>query len=368
MIFIPTEHLRAGMVLANDIDIGVGTLPLLSRGQMLTDGFIKRIRDLNVSGIYVESKLFDDIVVRDVVDKELKRNVLTNVKRIFEDFSRSTLITDNALKTIEDLSRQLVENILFNDEILINLSDLKGYDDYTYCHSLSVAVLGITIGLRLGYSQQVLSELAASALLHDIGKMKIDVTLLNKPGPLSEEEFAIIKEHPRTACEQLEKRKIFPMSVLSGVESHHEKFDGTGYPKRLKGRIIPLYGRILAVADVYDALTSNRPYRKACFPGEAVEYMMANSEIHFDYEILDAFLKSVAAYPAGTFVILSDGQTALVVKSLPENTLRPVVRILRKDGTCSEDIDLLHDCNYMNITIVGRGCDDSIYDLSVGVT
>lgn len=363
MIFIPTDHLKAGMALAMDIDIGIGKLPLLTKGQVLTKGFIQRIQNLNIAGVYIESSQFEDIVVKETVNRKLKQEALTNIKKIFENFSRKTLIADVSLRTVSELANNLVENILSNDEIVVNLSDLKDHDDYTYSHSLSVAILSIMIGSHLGFGKRLLSDLACSALLHDLGKMRIDIKILNKQDKLTEEEFSTMKKHPVIAYEHLKKSKILPASVLDGVESHHERYDGSGYPKGLEGNEIPLFARILAVADVYDAITSNRAYRKAWFANEAIEYMMANAEIQFDYDILKAFLKSVAVYPVGTFVKLSNGQTALIVKNQAGNTLRPVIRIIREDGSCTEDIDLLSNFNYISITITGRCCDSHYFDL-----
>ncbi|HCP15915.1 MAG TPA: hypothetical protein DIT32_09260 [Peptococcaceae bacterium] len=366
MIFIPTDHLKAGMVLAMDIDIGIGKLPLLTKEQVLTPGFIQRIRDLNIAGVYIESKQFEDVAFKETISRKLKQEALTNIKKIFENFSRKTLVSDASLKTISNLASSLVENILSNNEVVVNLSDLKGHDDYTYSHSLSVAILSIMIGNRLGFGRRLLTDLAAAALLHDLGKMKIDVRILNKQDKLTDEEFEALKEHPDIACDHLRKSKIFSMSVLEGVGSHHERYDGSGYPKALVADGIPLFGRILAVADVYDAITSNRSYRKAWFANEAIEYMMANAEIHFDFDILKAFLKSVAVYPVGTFVTLSNGQTALIIKNQPGNTLRPVIRIVGEDGSCTEDIDLMSDFNYISITITGRCCDSHFFDLGTG--
>ncbi|MDP4109520.1 MAG: HD-GYP domain-containing protein [Bacillota bacterium] len=363
MLFVPTEFLKAGMVLAVNIENGVYNIPLLSQGQVLTNKFIKRIKELNISGVYIENKLFDDVVIKDIVDVKLKNRILTNLKDIYEDFSKTTFITNINLNTISDLAKKLVDNILSEEDVLINLSELKGYDDYTYRHSLSVAVLSITIGLKLGCNQRVLSDIATSALLHDVGKMKIDISILNKPSKLTAEEFEIIKQHPSAAYELLNKNRIIPTGVLNGIVSHHEKFDGTGYPKGLKDKEIPLYAKILAVADVYDALTSNRPYRKACFPNEAVEYMMANSGIQFNHQILEAFLKSVAAYPVGSPIALSNGMTAIIVKNHPENTLRPIIRIIEENGEGFLDVDLLYDKRFINVTIVGRDNEASFFDL-----
>lgn len=359
MLFIPTELLRPGMVLAKDINLLITddfSLPLLRRGQILNELFIKKIKFHNVTGVYIESEVSEDITVKDIISEKLKATVLCDIKKNFNQFKNNrgevnTYIVDNIAK----MAKSLVIDILSNDEILINLIDLKSYDDYTYRHSLCVAILSITTGISLNLSEHMLTEIATSALLHDLGKMTIPIDIINKPDLLTPEEYETVKRHPLIAVEQLKKKHLVSNAVLSGIESHHEKYDGTGYPYGLKGDEIPLYGKILAIADVYDALTSTRSYRRACFPNEAIEYIMGCADVHFDYEILKAFLKNIAAYPVGTFVSLSDGNIAVVVKNTQLNALRPVVRIIYPDGTTSKNINLSNDINYANITIVGMG-------------
>jgi HD-GYP domain-containing protein (c-di-GMP phosphodiesterase class II) len=183
--------------------------------------------------------------------------------------------------------------------------------------------------------------------------MLIPLSIINKPGKLTPEEFDIMKTHPINSINQLQY--IVSLDVIRGIESHHEKVDGSGYPYGRKGDNIHLYGKILSVCDVYDALTSTRSYRKSCFPGEVIEYIMGCADTHFDYEILCKFLKNIVAYPVGTFVTLSNEKIAVVVKNFADNIMRPVIRIINDDNTIGEDIDLFNDLRYMNITITGMG-------------
>ncbi len=359
MLFIPTELLRPNMVLAKDVNLLITdtfSLPLLRRGQVLNELFIKKIKFHNVSGVYIDNKIADDIIVDDIINEKLKATVLSDIKKNFNQYKNNRgEVNIHIVDNIARMAKSLVLDILSNDEILINLIDLKSYDDYTYRHSLCVAILSITTGISLNLNEHMLTEIAMCALLHDLGKMMIPIEIINKPDLLSPEEYEIVKKHPTIAVDQLRKKHLVSEAVLSGIASHHEKYDGTGYPQGLKGNEIPLYAKILAIADVYDALTSTRSYRRACFPNEAIEYVMGCAEVHFDYEILRAFLKNIAAYPVGTFVSLSDGNIAVVVRNLQINPIRPIIRIIYPDGTTSKNIDLAQDLNYANITIVGMG-------------
>lgn len=369
MIFIPTTQLRPGMILARDLKtqiIGPSSPAMLTKGQRLTDIYISKITQLNITGVYIQSKLTGDIMVQEPIDEVLKARTLNDIKRIFVDFQTSNcVLKDNAINKLASIAQDLVQNILSQDAYTTNLIDLKSYDDYTYHHSLSVAIISISTGIALGLGKNMLNELALSALLHDIGKMVIPLQIINKPGALTDEEFTVIKQHPRSAVQHLSRKTIIATNVLIGIECHHEKFDGTGYPNRKKGKNISLYGRILSVADVYDALTSNRPYRKQWLPNDAIEYMMGCTDIHFDQEVLVAFLKSVAAYPVGTCVTLSNGTIGIVKENCSENILRPLVVLINKDGTLGVELNMLSDPQSRNITIVGMGYDDARFDSSL---
>lgn len=368
MLFIPTELLKPKMVIARDINLNITnefSLPLLRKGQVLNDIFIKKIKFHNISGVYIDNEIARDIVINDVISDNLKKTVLRDIKKNFNQFKTNRgEVNTHIVENISKIAKSLVLDILSNDEILINLIDLKNYDNYTYRHSLCVAILSITTGISLQLNEHMLTELGICALLHDIGKMTLPIEIINKPDLLTPEEFEKIKQHPVVAVEKLKKISFVSQTILDGILSHHEKFDGTGYPHGLKGDEIPLYGKILAIADVYDALTSTRSYRRACFPNEAIEYVMGCADVHFDFNILKAFLKNIAAFPNGTFVSLSNGNIAIVVKNLQINPLRPIIRIIYPNGTTSKDINLSMDLDYMNVTIIGMGYENPNFSYS----
>lgn len=359
MLFIPTELLKPNMVLAKDVNLTITdsfSLPLLTKGQTLNNLFIRKIKYHEIIGVYVENEVANDIVPEEVINEKLKAKILVDIKKNFNHFKdKRGELNIHIVENIAKMAKKLVIDILSKEDIIINLIDLKSYDDYTYRHCLCVAILSITMGITLNLNEHMLMEVAMCALLHDLGKMMIPTEITNKPDLLTPEEYDVMKMHPVIAANQLRKLHIVSDAVIRGIECHHEKFDGTGYPYGLKGNEIPLYSKILAVADVYDALTSTRSYRRACFPNEAIEYVMGCVDTHFDYEILKAFLKNIAAYPIGTFVNLSDGNLAIVVKNLQINPLRPVIRIIYPDGTTSKNIDLSQNIKYTNVTIIGMG-------------
>lgn len=357
MLFIAREHLKPGMILARDINLYSGdnfSTILLTANQVLNNLYINKIIYHDIAGAYIHSDAFNDINVGSGIDKKLEAKSLLEIKNVYHKF-KSTMgkIDYSTVKQISSIVDKLISDILLKEDLSNNLIEFKSYDDYTYQHCLNVAVLSISTGISLGLSEYELHEIGMCGLLHDIGKMLIPLTIINKPGKLTEEEFDIMKTHPINSVSQLQY--LVSSDVLRGIESHHEKIDGTGYPYGRKGDNINLYGKILSVCDVYDALTSTRSYRKSCFPSEVIEYIMGCADTQFDYNILCKFLKNIVAYPVGTFVKLSNEKTAVVVKNFSDNIMRPTVRMINDDNTVGEDIDLLNDYKYMNITITGMG-------------
>lgn len=359
MLYITKKHLRPGMILARDIILSnrsnFNTL-LLTKGQILNNTYISRIIFHNIEGAYIESEAFADIDVEPYIDEKLISESLSQINDIYFEFKmNSGKITTINIKKLSGIVDSLITELLDKDNLSYNIIDFKNYDTYTFQHCLNVAILSISTGVSLRLSERQLHDLGMAGLLHDIGKMTIPFEILNKPGKLTDEEYEIMKTHPVNAVEQL--RNYVNNDIIRAIEGHHEKLDGTGYPYGRKADNIHYHSKILAICDVYDALTSDRPYRKAAFPSEVIEYIMGCGDTHFDHGILSHFIKIIVAYPSGTFVKLSNEKLAVVVKNYPENIMRPLVRIINNDGTVGEDVDLLFDNDYMNVTIVDMGYD-----------
>lgn len=369
MIFVPTSSLKPGMVVAKTIvsSYDNSPLPLVTKGSVLTNCIIRRLEERSLSGCYIDTEFTKDIEPGEIIGQMLKKKALNGIKKVFDEVSVTRKISMDNLSLVTEIAKELVLQILESDEILIDFLDLQNYDDYTYRHSLSVAIFSVAIGHKLGYSTSLLMDLATGALLHDIGKTEISIDLINKPGRLTDEEYATIRLHPEMAVERLKSGHSISSFVLNGILSHHERFNGTGYPRGLSGTDIPVYGRILAVADVYDALTSVRPYRKAWFPDEAIEYLVKYRGIHFDPEIIDAFLKIVVPYPVGTMVELSNGCPAIVIRN-NENKMRPVVRMFNvEDDIPFREVDLMNDKGYEDIYITNLGYNSRLIDYNAFV-
>ncbi|MFA9397886.1 MAG: HD-GYP domain-containing protein [Clostridiaceae bacterium] len=350
MRYVPIKYIKSGMVLAKTIYGQSGEL-LLRAGTPIQMSYVNRMEVLGYSGIYIEDKLSEGISVDGVISEELKMNTVKTVRNFMRTSTDSKNIQKPLLE-IEDLVEDIVDQISENKKLMVNMVDLKVASNYTYYHSVNVSVLSLVIGVALNLDKKTLCLLGISALMHDYGKIEIPLTILDKPGKLTEEEYEKIKIHPLKGYEYA-KRKLFLHTVAyMGIYQHHERYNGTGYPEKLKGDKISLFGRIIAIADVYDALTSDRPYRKGIFQSEAIEYIMANGGILFDPELVRVFSSKIAPYPIGTCVKLSNGNTGVIAKNYTNFCLRPLVRVVKEKDTYIEPyyIDLLN--SNLNVTVV----------------
>ncbi len=334
MRYVSIERVKPGMKLGKTI-FGDQNRVLLSNNSSLSEEYIARLIDRGYPGIYIQDEFSEGIVIEEVIPVELRNRSAQAVK-------------DCDLDELQNVAVEIVEAILNSGEhISMDIMDLRTYDNYTYKHSVNVAVITTIIGLYLKYSHDELVDLCLAGLLHDIGKTKIDNNIINKPAKLTDEEYSIVKEHARFSYEMLQDNWTISSKTRQGVLHHHENENGTGYPDKLMGDEILIYAKIIHVADVYDALTSKRPYKKPFALSEAIEYLMGGGNVLFDTEIVHIFIKTVPVYPKGTEVALSNGETGPVVSNT-SNPLRPIVKMY----DTKEEINLNTDMDYMNVIIV----------------
>lgn len=351
MRFIPSSCLKEGMITGKDI-FGKDGVFLLAKDQLISNAIVEKIVELGYQGIYIKDEISADIEVRNIIDDSIRQKAISAVKNMFESLDKNNeKKMEENLETAKRLVKDIIDEIMNSKDLVINMVDLKVFDDYTYYHSVNVAVISMVVGMTMGLTKDDLCKLGLGALLHDIGKVFVPKELLNKEGQLSDEEMQLVRNHAYDGYTYLKEKWDLPVKSCLAVLIHHERYNGTGYPKGKRNDKIHLFGRIIAVADVYDAFTSDRPYRKAVLPSDAVEYIMGASGLLFDPEVVRIFVQKVAPYPLGTCVKLSNGNVGIVIDNYEDVCLRPKIRLLNTDEEVI--IDLKNDSDSWNITIIG---------------
>lgn len=232
------------------------------------------------------------------------------------------------LPAVHDNVDRMIDSLFRNQDALTSLARLKSVDGYTFAHSVNVCILSLTLGRHMGLGREALHDLGTGAVLHDIGKMLVPPGILKKPGSLTDSEFAEMRRHSLLGGEFLLKtREIKEESRLVALQ-HHEKYDGSGYHKKIRGKDIHLYARIAAVADVYDAMTSNRVYQRGMVPEEAMKKMYLMRDTHFEPELVERLIKCLGIYPIGTIIELNTGEISIVKMTNHTHPLQPVVTML----------------------------------------
>lgn len=349
MKLVRISNVKPGEELAQSIISSEGNI-LLKSGIALNAVYINRLEKMGVHFIYVKDENLEDIEPEDPEFIGLKAEAIKAISGVFTKVQSSskTQISDTV-----NIMENMVDYLTCNKGVTaIHLTELKTYDNYTFMHSLNSSVIGLYFGVEKKFTKNMLVDLGVGTILHDIGKVKVPHKILNKQGRLTPEEFEIMKKHPEYGYKILRDVKGISERAKSIVLQHHEKIDGTGYPYGVTGDKISYYAKIACISDVYDALVSDRVYRKGFPPHEAYEIIMMNSGKMLDPELVKIFQSNFSMYPLGVEVRLNNGCKGFVVghnKGFPD---RPIIRVLenlRGEKINPIEIDLLRIIN-MSIT------------------
>lgn len=316
---VSIEQAKKGMVVGKAVCAPDGDL-LCTPGTVLEQHHIKELLKAGIRHIYVkawdEEGKHEHRLTRDEIHKSV-RNIFRSIT------TRGHIEPEITRQAVNDVLR----NLLRNRNVIPSLTEVRGMDNYIFTHSVNVCMLSLLAGVFMKLKADELKKLGMAALLHDLGRIRVPQELLYKTDALTEAEFEEVKKHTQYGYTIIKALGKYPESVALAALQHHERMDGTGYPKGLRGEEISLNARIIAIADVFDALLSDRPFRKAFYPHQAVE-ILQNSKGAYDPEILPIFIENVIIYPPGTVVSLNNSEIGVVVDVNAGQQMRPVVRII----------------------------------------
>lgn len=369
---IPAARLEPGMYI-HDLNCGWMDHPFLTtRFKVESERDLQKIRAAGIREVYIDTDLGDDVddaptaaEVERGLDREMlqaaeeataaqvsTREELARAHRIHAEANHimRSIMNDVRLgrqvhvEQMEPIVDKMAGSILRNSGAILSLARIKNKDEYTFQHSVGVAALLIAFCRGLGHDEETIRQAGIGGMVHDVGKMQTPDHILNKPGKLTDEEFTVMRHHVVASREILEITPNISQTALQVAAQHHERYDGSGYPHRLKGDEISPVGQVAAIIDVYDAITSDRVYHKGMPPTEALRKLFEWSKFHFKPELVHAFARVVGIYPVGALVRLESGRLAVVVEHRASDMLHPLVRLIfdgkRNHYLKPEDVDL----------------------------
>jgi HD-GYP domain-containing protein (c-di-GMP phosphodiesterase class II) len=348
------------MILAEDIRHGPTGIILVPKGNVITEKMLKAI-NLFPAGerclVYSKEikgapKKPEPEPEKKTINKEridnLPEKISEQARKIYKDtfktvknlYESSQVFGNFNLHEANKAAESIADEVTRDPQVLLQIAFLKSIDNYTFSHAVHVSIYVTSLGKFLNLSKKELHDLSLAGLLHDIGKVDIPQEIVNKPGKLTDEEFNIMKEHVRFSFNRVYRFEGINRDILSAIGQHHERMDGSGYLQKLKSPYIHKWARLLSIADSYDALTTDRVYRKASLPHEGAEILMSDAD-KLDTEFLNVFIRNISFYPTGTQVILSSGEMGTVVGTQPNMPLRPIIKVASKDGKEGRIVNLV---------------------------
>ena len=339
---ISVDKLQMGMILENDvIDENTGAV-LIAKNMGITKDFVERLTRYGIDSVYIKEEVIPEEKYNELlIDKYV--NVEKNLDNIFMELKNGKGLDADGI--FEDM-KDFVGEITKERDILTQMRLLKKRDDYTFNHSLGVSTLAASMGKWLDYSEEEIEELAIAGLFHDVGKLKIPEEIINKPGDLTKEEFEIVKKHSEYSAKILRESGDFNNNIILGVQQHHERMDGSGYPDGIKGDKIHKYGRIIGICDIYHAITSRRVYRDRENPLKVADYIRSEGFTKLDPYMTGVFLKNISKCYVGNKVVLSTGEIGEIVYIYPQDDTKPIVKVGDKF------VDILKEENIEVVDIV----------------
>ncbi len=324
-MWVDIDELIPGMKLAEDVENNFGGT-LLPAKTILDNNKIKRLSGLGIEEVKIVEESEAEIKKNAGKIEDLELAYRRNLNSVAEIFEKLKLTDELAFPRIEKLVQKTMQLGKALEPIDI-LTFVRESDEYNYTHLLNVGILSNMFGRWLDFSERRLHALTTAGILHDIGKTKIPDEILNKPDELTDEEYEVAKEHVEHSYELVNDMEELSQETIWGIWTHHERFDGSGYPNGISGEEIPLLGRIIGIVDVFDAVTSERIYKSAVSPFKAIRLFKEEDFKQFDQKLKSIFLDQIPGYFLKREVRLNDGRRAEIVFINPRNPDRPIVKV-----------------------------------------
>lgn len=352
---IPIEYAKDGDILGRNLYNNFGNM-LLIEGTRLNENSIRKLKGIGFFSIYIKDRYTEEVIEEIIKPETMNRihNLQESLKNIIIDFNYTGKIdakkVDINVRNINEIIDEIVYDVILSKNILEHLVNISAYDDYTLNHSLNVMMLSTVIARDRSFNMKEIKRLATGCIFHDIGKTFIPIEIINKPDKLTKEEFEIVKSHSQKGYDFLKNYTDLPMTSINIALCHHEREDGSGYPRNLQGKEIHIFSKIASICDVFDALTSDRSYRRAAPVNEAMEYLLGAGGNEFSVETIKSFSESINVFPKDTLVCLSDGREGIIYEANNEIHSRPKIKVYGEEGSevTTYVVDLM-DCN--NIVI-----------------
>ncbi len=332
MRLVAFEDLKPNMLIADDF-YGISGAKLAKKGVTITEKYIKNLAQYEIPFLYVIDKYGANINVRCSITTSLRNEATQHLKKLYNSIriGRENELSKLLKKCTEAVSK-LVDDIIAEKIDLYDVFDIKMIENYKYQQPVNVMIISLILGKALGYNHVELYELALAAYFHDIGNNFIKEEVLTKFEKLTDDEYDMIKGHAEKGYKFSKEKLMLPMKIYLAIGQHHERYDGSGYPYSKNGDNINRYSRIIAIADVFDALSSRRRQRPALNPSQAFKIIIEGSGKQFDPELVKIFMNVVSPYPIGYTLKLPDGREGVVIKNFKGRPFNPIIKIIKEDG------------------------------------
>lgn len=336
MRLVEFEQLRPGMINGQHLYGPNGEL-LCKQGTELKELYLNKIKGYGIPHLYIIDALSEDVEVHCTISQEVKNEAYRNIKKLYTAILQKTNSYHSVMQECLNSVDKITEDIIAEKIDLFDIFDIKMMDEYVYQHPVNVAIISIIIGKSLSLSSLELYRLGLGAFLFDVGQMFVPQDILNKKTTYTDSDIKAMQKHTENGYRFAKDEFNLPMKSYLAILQHHERYDGTGYPNGKKGKEISEYGRIVAIADVYDALSSRKPYREAMSPVMAFKAILEGANKEFDPDIVKIFASKICPYPLGFTINLPDKRTGIIQQNYTDRPFNPLVKIIMENDVILTD-------------------------------